>query len=64
MRKLCSVCNGKGTINDPVPSGPMGYSGPNGESWPQVTCQNCGGSGWVGVPENPGPVVEKPQYTQ
>ena len=63
MRKLCLVCKGKGTINNPVPSGPMGYCEPNGESWPQVVCPNCGGSGLVGVSENQGPVVEKPQYT-
>jgi hypothetical protein len=25
----------------------MGYSGPNGERWPQETCQTCMGAGWV-----------------
>jgi len=59
MRTLCPVCNGRGTINDPIPCGPMSYSGPNGESWPQIVCQNCDGSGWVGTPDS-GKTKEEP----
>ena len=52
MRKLCPVCGGKGTVNDPKIGGPMGYYNPQtGDSWPQVICQNCSGSGWVGLPD-------------
>ena len=47
MKLLCPTCHGKGTINDPKCSGTMNYSGPNGESWPQVICLSCDGEGWV-----------------
>ena len=47
MKILCPTCGGRKTINDPTIMGSMSYSGPNGENWPQVPCQTCGGSGWV-----------------
>lgn len=47
MRKLCPTCHGKGTIDDPKCGGLISYSGLNGETVPQVTCQSCGGSGWA-----------------
>ena len=48
MRILCPTCNGTGTISDPKCIGKcMCYSGPNGETIPQVMCQSCWGSGWV-----------------
>ena len=52
MKRLCPTCGGKGTIADPKCSGLISYSGPNGETVPQVTCQTCGGSGWVDDKEN------------
>lgn len=52
MRTICPVCNGKGTVNDPTYFGQfMAYCGPNGESCPQVQCQNCSGQRWVGEPD-------------
>lgn len=47
MRKLCPTCGGRGSIDNPKLQGPMCYNGPNGETWPQVTCQTCCGIGWV-----------------
>ncbi len=48
MKILCPTCDGKGTIDDPKCIGRvMSYSGPNGETCPQVTCQSCYGEGWV-----------------
>lgn len=47
MLVRCPTCHGLGTINQAFPEGTvMGYCGPNGERWPQETCQSCGGSGW------------------
>lgn len=51
MRKLCPICHGKGTIDDPKCVGQMSYCGPTGEAWPQVYCQTCSGSGWVDTTE-------------
>jgi len=51
-RCRCPTCKGLGTVNKAYPSGTiMSYSGPNGERWPQETCQNCNGSGWAGTPD-------------
>lgn len=49
MRILCPTCGGKGTINNPKLTGAIyyNYSGENGEGCPQVSCQTCGGSGWI-----------------
>ena len=47
MRVLCPTCHGKRTINDPTLHEPMAYLDKDGNSWPQVPCQTCGGSGWV-----------------
>ena len=47
METLCPTCRGKGSIDDPKITGPISYSGPNGETCPQVSCRSCGGSGWV-----------------
>ena len=48
-RIICPVCHGKGSVNDPKLYGQViGYVGPNGETAPQVQCQNCYGQSWVG----------------
>ena len=49
MRTLCPTCSGKGSIPDPKCAGQaMCYCNPyTGDSFPHVTCQTCGGSGWV-----------------
>lgn len=47
MKKPCPTCRGKGSIDDPTINGPMCYNGPNGETWPQVLCRTCSGTGWV-----------------
>ena len=50
MRKLCPVCNGKGTVDDPMwATRPIWYV--TGSSCPQIQCQNCFGTGWTGVPD-------------
>jgi hypothetical protein len=47
-QKLCDVCHGKGTIDNPACYGrAMAYCGPNGERFPQVRCRGCGGEGWI-----------------
>ncbi len=50
-RVLCTVCGGKGTINDPKAGGMMSCCGPNGETCPQIQCPNCLGGGFVGEPD-------------
>lgn len=48
MRIPCPTCKRLGTVDKAMPAGTvMGYCGPNGERWPQETCQSCMGSGWV-----------------
>lgn len=48
MTVLCPTCNGKGKIADPKCIGVvMSYCGPNGETVPYISCQTCGGSGWI-----------------
>jgi len=48
MKVLCPTCGGKGTIGDPkCYNKPMCYCDRDGNSIPQVTCQTCGGTGWV-----------------
>jgi hypothetical protein len=48
MRIPCPTCHRLGTVDKAYPAGTaMGYVGPNGECWPQETCQTCMGSGWV-----------------
>lgn len=40
----CPTCNGRGDIVDPkLGDGPHWIGGP----LPRVTCQSCGGSGWI-----------------
>lgn len=46
MNILCPTCHGKGTIPDPKYNGEIMCIA----VWPQVTCQTCGGSGWVLAP--------------
>ncbi len=52
MVKLCPTCRGKGTIPDPEIGSDviMSYYDAQGNSWPQVTCRTCGGSGWIQEP--------------
>lgn len=62
----CPTCGGLGTVDKAYPTGTvMGYSGPNGESWPQEICQSCAGSGWCedGTDTHRAPVapIEEPQ---
>lgn len=52
MRTFCSVCKGKGTVNDPKVGGPMSYCDMQGNTWPQMDCPNCAGSGQVGTPDS------------
>ena len=48
MKILCPTCHGKGTIDDPKCYGKvMCYLDEDGNAFPQVPCQTCGGSGWV-----------------
>ena len=48
MHKTCNACGGVGKIYEPMPAGTiMGYSGPNGEKWPMIHCNNCFGSGFI-----------------
>lgn len=47
MMILCPTCGGKGSIPDPKCTGPVSYSGPNGEAYPTVICKTCFGVGWV-----------------
>lgn len=62
MRTHCSVCGGKGTIADPSWIGrTVMYSGPNGERVPQMTCPNCQGAKFVGVPDVPFPIATTPR---
>jgi hypothetical protein len=49
-RARCGVCGGLGRVPMAF-TGVMMYSGPNGESVPYETCQNCQGERWVGVPD-------------
>ena len=54
MQKLCPTCGGVGQIPKPMPPGTvMMYCGPNGEGWPMVFCNSCGGTGWVMDYETP-----------
>lgn len=51
MRLPCPTCGRLGKVNKAFPAGTvMGYCGPNGERWPQETCQTCMGFGWVNAP--------------
>lgn len=53
MRDFCKVCRGKGTVDNPrVGNGPMSYCDSKGNTWPQMTCPNCSGSGMVGTPDD------------
>lgn len=47
MKKHCQVCGGKGKVPDVSLSEPMTCCGPNGGSWPEVTCQCCWGLGYA-----------------
>jgi len=52
-RRICPVCHGKGTIDNPKEkSETMMYCGPNGEYYPQRTCPNCNGEGFIGLADN------------
>lgn len=52
MRTYCPVCRGKGTIDDPKCLGMLIlYCGPDAERVPQMTCPNCFGAQFVGVPQ-------------
>lgn len=53
VRKHCEVCGGKGTIKDPKGNGKAIYL-------PEMTCPNCDGEGFIGVPENIS--IKKPFY--
>ena len=44
VRKHCSVGHGRGKIPNPKGEGKVIYT-------PEITCPNCNGEGFVGVPE-------------
>lgn len=47
MTVLCPTCHGRKTIDDPTIRGSMAYYDAQGNTWPQVCCQTCFGTGWV-----------------
>lgn len=56
MQIICPTCAGKGSINDPQAPATLCYSGPNGETCPQVLCMSCGGTGWIAAIHQ-GPII-------
>jgi len=42
---VCTFCGGKGKRIDPNCPPTMGYVGPNGEGFPEIHCNPCGGTG-------------------
>ena len=44
-RNICPVCNGKGKIRNPKGMYEIPYCD-------EITCPNCQGSGFIGIPDN------------